>query len=102
MIHLNRKHLPSIGGSSAVGPGAPDVGVLILVTKLKAQVVHDISCVLHNIGALTKVPLDGQTANVLERNDVVGVGSGRESCQDSLLSEQKRSGADREESAPVD
>lgn len=69
---------PSIGGSSAIGPSASDVGVLVLVTKLEAQVVDDVSRVLHNIGALTKISLDSNTANVLERDNVVGVGGGRE------------------------
>lgn len=78
MIQCGYKHLPSIGWSSAVGPGASDVGVLVLVTELEAQVVDNVSRVLHNIGALTKISLDGQTANVLERDNVIGVGSGRE------------------------
>lgn len=101
MIDCDREYSPSIGGSSAVGPGAPDVGVLVLVTELKAQVVDDVTCVLHNIGALAKISLDGNAANVLKGDDVVGVGGGREPGQDSLLSEQKRSGTDGEESAPA-
>lgn len=72
------EYSPSIGGSSAVGPGASDVGVLVLVTELEAQVVDDVSRVLHNIGALTKISLDSNAANVLERDDVIGVGGGRE------------------------
>lgn len=72
------EYLPSIGGSSAVGPGASDVGVLVLVTELEAQVVDDVSRVLHNIGALTKISLDSNAANVLERDNVIGVGGGRE------------------------
>lgn len=102
MIQCEYRHSPSIGGSSAVGPGASDVGVLVLVAELETQVVHDVSCVLHNIGALTKVSLDGQTTDVLERYDVIGVGSGREAGEDSLLSEQERSGADGKESTPAD
>lgn len=78
MIQRGYKHSPSIGGSSAVGPGASDVGVLVLVTELEAQVVDNVTRVFHNIGALTKISLDGQTANVLERDNVIGVGSGRE------------------------
>lgn len=78
MTQYEHKYSPSIGWSSAVWPGASDVGVLVLVTELEAQVVHNISCVLHNIGALTQISLDGQTANVLERDNVIGVGSGRE------------------------
>lgn len=95
------EYSPSIGGASAIRPRASDVGVLVLVTELEAQVVDDVSGVLYDIGALSKISLDGQTANVLERHDVIGVGSGRETSQDSLLSEQERSGADREERAPV-
>jgi hypothetical protein len=102
MIHPTGDHSPSIGGSPAIGPGASDVGVLVLVTELKAQVVDDVACVLHNIGALTKVSLNSHTANVLELDDVVGVCSGRESSQDSLLSEQEGSSADGKEGAPAD
>lgn len=102
MVQWEYKYSPSIGGSSAVWPGASDVGVLVLVTELEAQVVHNVSCVLHNIGALTKISLDGHTANILELDNVIGVGSGREPGEDSLLSEQERSGADGEESAPAD
>ena len=78
MIQCVYEYSPSIGGSSAVRPGASDVGILVLVTELEAQVVDDVSGVLYNIGALTKISLDGQTANVLERDNVIGVGSGRE------------------------
>lgn len=102
MVQCGCKHSPSIGGSSAIGPGASDVGVLVLVTELEAQVVDNVSRVLHNIGALTKISLDGQTADVLKCYNVIRVGSGREPGQDSLLSEQERSGADGEESAPAD
>lgn len=102
MVQCENEHSPSIGWSSAVWSGASDVGVLVLVTELEAQVVHNVSCVLDNIGALTKISLDGQTANVLERDNVIGVGSGREPGEDSLLSEHERPSADGEESAPAD
>lgn len=97
-----RFYSPSIGWSAAVGSGASDVGVLVLVTELEAQVVDDISCVLHNISTLAQVSLDGLAANVLERDNVIGVGGGGKPGQDSRLSKQERSGANGEEGAPRD
>lgn len=92
---------PGVGGAAAIGLLVTDVGVLILVTKLEAQVVDNVAAVLDDISALCQVAGGSLAADVLESDDGVGVRGSREAGQDALLGEEQGAGADGEEGAPV-
>lgn len=76
---------------------ATDVWVLILVAKIKTQVVDDVSGILDNVGSLIQLFLGSLAAEVLERDDPIGMGGSRQSGQDALLGEEQRSSANRQE-----
>lgn len=87
--------LPSVrGAATSIGIGlAADVGVLILVAKIEAEVVDDVACVLDNVGTLLKVARGSITAQVLEAGHVVGVGGSRKAGEDTLLRKEEGSSA---------
>lgn len=93
------RNLPGVRGATTVRTLAANVGVLVLVAKLKAKIIDDISDALDDISALGQVALGGQTADILEADDSIGVGGGGETRQDTLLGQEQGAGADGEESA---
>jgi len=91
-------HIPGVGRPPGIRPAA-DVGVLILIAELESQVVDDVADILHNISALTEITDSCLAAQILELDDVVGVGCGRETGQNALLGQQEGPSADRKQCA---
>src|SRR4051794_9321221 len=56
---------------------AADVGILLLVPKVEAEVVDDEAHVLLDVGTLVEIAIGGFLTQLLEPDDVVGVGGGR-------------------------
>lgn len=64
-------HVPSIRGS-ATGVGlAADVGVLILISELEAEVVDNVASIVNDISSLSEVAGSGLAAKDLELGNVV-------------------------------
>lgn len=82
------RNIPGVGGAATVGPLAANIGVLILVAKLESQIVDDVANALDDVGALGQVALGSLAANILEADDGIGMGGGREARQDALLGQQ--------------
>lgn len=78
-------HLPSVGGATTIGLVVADVGIVVLVTELEAQVVDDVADTIEDVGALGQITLSSQAADVLEADVCIGVGGGRQARQDALL-----------------
>jgi hypothetical protein len=91
-------YLPGVGWAPSIRL-APDVGVLVLVAELVAEIVHHITGVLYDVGMLAQVADDGVAAHVLELGEKVGVGRGSKAGEDALLGQQHRAGADRKQCA---
>ncbi len=95
---MNWLDSPSVGGAPGVRL-APDIGVLILVPELEAQVIHHIPGVLDDVGVFAHEPDHGVAAQVLELGNVIGVGGGSEAAQNALLRQEEGAGADGEQCA---
>lgn len=95
---------PGIGAlagerGAAVGVGfAADVGILVLVAQVEAQVIDDVA-LLHDVGLLGEVAGGDGGDEVLELHDEVWVGGGAESREDAELGEEEGAGADGEHGA---
>lgn len=84
--------LPGIGSLSGIGRATlatsigllADVWVLIWVTKVKAEVVHDKAC-LHDVWSLSKISLSGLCTESLESAQVVWVSGGTETSEHTKL-----------------
>lgn len=94
-------YIPSVGGPPAVGLLVADVGVLVLVAELEAQVVDHVADAIEDVSALGKVALSSGAADVLEADVGIGVGGGGQARQDALFGQEQGARADREKGAPV-
>jgi hypothetical protein len=91
--HLPRSHLLGTRRTA-------DVGVLLLVSQVEAEVVDDEADVLLDLGELIiELTLGSCLAQLLELDDVVRVGGGGQAQQDALVGQEQRAGADAHESA---
>jgi hypothetical protein len=91
-------HLPGVGWAPGIRLAA-DVGVLVLVAELVAEIVHHIAGVLDDVGMLAQVSDDGVAAQGLELGEEVGMGRGSKAREDALLGQEQRPGADRKQCA---
>lgn len=77
-----------------------DIRIFVLIAELETQVVDNVSDVLNDVSALGQVTLNSLTAQLLEANDVFGMGSGGKARQDALLSEEQRPAGNGHDGAP--
>lgn len=70
--------VPCSGRTSASVRLATNVGILILVSKFEAEVVHDVSGIFDNVGSLLQITLRSIAADDLKLGHVVWVGGGRQ------------------------
>jgi hypothetical protein len=91
-------YLPGVRWAPSIRLAA-DVGVLVLVAELVAEVVHHIAGVLYDVGMLAQVSDHGVAAQELELGEKVGMGRGSKAGEDALLGQQQRPGADRKQCA---
>jgi len=96
---LDMVNIPCIGRATAGVGLSADIGVLVFIPDIKAQVVDYISGVFHDIGALAQFTDSRLAAQVLELDDEIGVGCGREASEDTLMSKQEGPRADRQQCA---
>lgn len=75
---------------------AADVWALVLA-EIESKVVDDVASVLNHVGTFLKVHGSSIAANVLKGGEKVGVGSGREAREDTLLAKEEGTCADRED-----
>lgn len=74
---------------------AADVWALVFA-EIESKVVDDVASVLNHIGAFLKVHSRSIAADVLKGGEKVGVGSGRQAREDTLLAKEEGTCADRE------
>lgn len=88
------RYSPGIGRTTASIRLAAHVGILILVANVKAQVVHHVSSIFDDIGALGKVTNCRMAAEVLELGHIVGMGGRRKTRKNTEFGQKDGSGAD--------
>lgn len=70
-----------------------DVGVVVLLAQVEAEIVDDVT-LLHDVGAFGQVVLGRRLAHALQSGDVVGMGGGAKAGEDAGFGEEERAGAD--------
>lgn len=90
----NSCYVPGIGRSTSRIGLAADIGVIILLAEIEAEVVDNVSGVFNNIGTFLEILGSSIAADILKGGEVVGVSGRRETGEDTLLRQEEGAGAD--------